>query len=253
MECKLTGIVATIATEDGRRPRYSAMIADRLAATHHQHIFCFRLDLDVDGTSNSVYEIDATPVPISDANPIGNAFEPRVTLLQSESKAKRKADSSVSRYWKITNPSKLNAMGEPVAYKLIPGQGTATLLADPSSSVARRAEFARHNLWVTHFAEDERHAAGPYPYQHLGGDGLPRYAAADRSLPDSDVVLWYCVGLTHFVRPEDWPVMPVERAGFELKPHGFFDRNPALDVPAPAAHCRHEPAGDENNVESLGS
>jgi primary-amine oxidase len=34
------------------------------------------------------------------------------------------------------------------------------------------------------------------------------------------------------VRPEDWPVMPVDYAGFKLKPVGFFDRNPALNVPA---------------------
>jgi primary-amine oxidase len=32
--------------------------------------------------------------------------------------------------------------------------------------------------------------------------------------------------------------MPVEYAGFTLKPFGFFDRNPALDVPA-ADHCEH--------------
>ena len=42
---------------------------------------------------------------------------------------------------------------------------------------------------------------------------------------------WYTFGVTHFVRPEDWPVMPVEYAGFLLTPFGFFDRNPALDVP----------------------
>ena len=32
---------------------------------------------------------------------------------------------------------------------------------------------------------------------------------------------------------EDWPVMPVERAGFALRPFGFFDANPALDVAPP--------------------
>ena len=31
--------------------------------------------------------------------------------------------------------------------------------------------------------------------------------------------------------------MPVERTGFHLKPVGFFDRSPALDVPAPKHHC----------------
>jgi primary-amine oxidase len=33
-------------------------------------------------------------------------------------------------------------------------------------------------------------------------------------------------------------VMPVERAGFRLRPWGFFDRNPALDVPpSGGGHC----------------
>ena len=36
--------------------------------------------------------------------------------------------------------------------------------------------------------------------------------------------------------------MPVHHIGFKLKPSGFFDRNPALDVPPPHA-CAHEPAG----------
>ncbi len=32
-------------------------------------------------------------------------------------------------------------------------------------------------------------------------------------------------------RPEDFPVMPVEVVGFTLKPFGFFDGNPAVDLP----------------------
>ncbi len=104
------------------------------------------------------------------------------------------------------------------------------MLASPESSVGRRAGFARHNLWVTPYREDERRAAGEYPNQHEGGDGLPRWTAADRSLVETDIVLWYTFGVTHFVRPEDWPVMPVEYTGFLLSPFGFFDRNPALDV-----------------------
>jgi primary-amine oxidase len=36
--------------------------------------------------------------------------------------------------------------------------------------------------------------------------------------------------------------MPVARVGFELMPWGFFDRNPALDVPpSRSSHCRAQP------------
>jgi primary-amine oxidase len=31
-------------------------------------------------------------------------------------------------------------------------------------------------------------------------------------------------------RIEDWPIMPVDTVSFWLKPTGFFDHNPSLDV-----------------------
>jgi len=40
---------------------------------------------------------------------------------------------------------------------------------------------------------------------------------------------------------EYWPVMPFDAVSFWLKPFGFFDRNPALDVaPSPPQHCHTE-------------
>ena len=164
-------------------------------------------------------------------NPWGNAFRQRSTRLESELGAQREIDAATSRAWKVVNAETPNRLGQPVGYKLVPTMSTPTMLASPDSSVGRRAGFARHNLWVTPYDPSERRAAGEYPNQHEGGDGLPRWTAADRSITDTDVVLWYTFGVTHFVRPEDWPVMPVEYTGFLLSPVGFFDRNPALDVP----------------------
>jgi primary-amine oxidase len=97
--------------------------------------------------------------------------------------------------------------------------------------VARRAGFATQNLWVTPYDADQIHAAGRYPNQNPAEDGLPAWTKADRAIEDTDVVVWHTFGVTHLVRPEDWPVMPVEHCGFDLIPVGFFERNPALDVP----------------------
>ena len=76
------------------------------------------------------------------------------------------------------------------------------------------------------------------PYQHADPGGLPTWSQ-DRPIENEDVVLWYTVGVTHFVRPEDWPIMPMTKAGFSLQPVGFFDRNPTLDIPPPRRTCCH--------------
>jgi primary-amine oxidase len=235
---KLTGIVSPMAVEPGTQPEFANLVAPGVAAPHHQHLFSARLDLDIDGPVNEVHEVEAETIPTGPDNPWGNAFRPRTTRLERESDARREVNPATSRVWKVVNPDVRNRLGQPVAYKLVPTMSTPTMLAQPDSSVGRRAGFARHNLWVTPYARDERRAAGDYPNQHEGGDGLPRWTAADRSLVERDVVLWYTFGVTHFVRPEDWPVMPVEYTGFLLSPFGFFDRNPALDVPpSTARHC----------------
>ncbi|PZS39654.1 MAG: hypothetical protein DLM62_07115 [Pseudonocardiales bacterium] len=67
---------------------------------------------------------------------------------------------------------------------------------------------------------------------------MPAWTAADRPVTDTGIALWHTVGVTHFCRPEDFPVMPVEYTGFTLRPAGFFDRNPALDLAPPSpGHC----------------
>jgi primary-amine oxidase len=242
LEVKLTGIVSPQAIEPGEEPEFANVIAPGIAAPNHQHLFSARLDFDVDGAANEIYEVESEPIPAGPDNPWRNAFRARTTRLESERAAQRETDSATSRYWRIVNPQARNGLGQPTAYRLIPTMSTPTLLAHPDSSVGRRAGFARHNLWVTPYRPDERRAAGNYPNQHDGGDGLPRWTEADRSLVDTDIVVWYSFGVTHFVRPEDWPVMPVEYTGFLLSPFGFFDRNPALDVPESTAdHCREHP------------
>ncbi len=238
LEVKLTGIVSPQAIEPGDDPEFAGVVAPGVAAPNHQHMFSARLDFDVDGPTNEIWEVDAETVPAGPDNPWRNAFRAKQTRLDSEQVAKRETNSATSRSWRIVNPQTRNGLGQSTAYKLIPTMSTPTLLAHPDSSVGQRAGFAQHNLWVTPYQPDERRAAGNYPNQHEGGDGLPRWTAADRSLVDEDVVVWYSFGITHFVRPEDWPVMPVEYTGFLVSPYGFFDRNPALDVPpSDASHC----------------
>jgi primary-amine oxidase len=233
LEVKATGIVFA----SGTPGEYASEVAPGVGAPYHQHMFSARLDMTVDGTRNAVNEVEAERVSMGEGNPYGNAFRKRVTRLTRESQAQRSNDGSVVRAWHIVNPGKTNAFGQPVGYALIP-ENKATLLADDAASISARAAFAKHNLWVTRYDPAERYPAGDFVNQNPGGAGLPTWVQADRDIDGEDVVVWHTFGTTHFPRPEDWPVMPVDYTGFTLKPVGFFDRNPALDVPPThGAHC----------------
>jgi primary-amine oxidase len=235
-EVKATGIVATQAVAPDTTPRHGALVAPGLNGMNHQHIFCVRLDLDVDGERNTVYEVHSESDPIGPENPHGNAWRAVWRALESEQQSGRLVDPLSHRYWVVVNPERRNGVGRPVGYALMPGENMVPL-ATADSSLCRRGAFATRHLWVTPYAPDERYPAGDYPNQHPGGAGLPEWMAGDRSIEDTDVVLWYTMNYHHVPRPEDWPVMPVSRISFALKPLGFFDRNPALDVPPPKHHC----------------
>jgi primary-amine oxidase len=125
-------------------------------------------------------------------------------------------------------------VGHSIGYKLIPGHTTYPL-AHRDSVLGKRAGFMYSHLWVTPNVESERYPAGDYPFQHEGGAGLPEWTKNNRSLENTDIVLWHVFGTNHIPRTEDWPVMPVERTGFHLKPTGFFRRSPAMDVAASQA------------------
>ncbi len=236
LEVKATGVVFASAY---RAPDpFASELAPGLGAPFHQHLFSARLDMSVDGHANTVEEVDAVAAPMGPDNPWGNGFVQQKTTLTHELEAMRMADNLKGRVWHITNPNKQNRLGQNVGYALYP-EGQPTLLADPSSSVAKRAAFTTKHLWVTKYDPAQRYPAGHIVNQHPGGDGLPQFVAQDRNIENEDVVLWHTFGLTHFPRPEDWPMMPVDYAGFTLKPVSFFDRNPALNVPAgkKKSHC----------------
>lgn len=230
LEVKATGVVQTGALLDGEETKFGTMLLPNLYGPHHQHHFCVRIDPMIDGLANQVTEVDSVADAMGGDNPYGNAFYLEKTTFKRESEAKRVVDPFKARYWVIQSSERTNRMGYPTGYRIEVGE-TAPALAVEGSSLRQRAGYLWNNLWVTRFAEEERYAAGEFPNQHPGGDGLPKWVEQDRPIEGEDVVVWYVFGHHHIPRAEDWPVMPVAHIGFKLKPSNFFDRNPAIDVP----------------------
>lgn len=236
VEVKATGIPFPTAIAPGESSEYGSIVAPGIQSHVHQHNFSFRFDMCVDGDRNSVHEVDFEAAPVGPDNPYGNAVRITDRPLETEKAAQRRLDPARSRYWKVISAETRNALGSPTAYKIVPSANTLPLL-DPSSPVAQRAGFMFNHFWATPYTPDERYPAGWFPNQSGGGRGLPEWTEADRSLKETGVVAWYTLNYHHLPRPEDWPVQPVVYAGFHWMPEGFFDQNPALDVP-PNMHLK---------------
>ncbi|QQR58423.1 MAG: hypothetical protein IPG59_02695 [Candidatus Melainabacteria bacterium] len=209
--------------------RYGTLVAPRVVGINHQHFFCFRLDFDIDGTKNSLYELNVRPISEGRGFLEQNTFVLERTLLKREQEARRGLNEHSNRCWKIVNPNANRYIGHLPGYVIEPG-ANAHPYSHPESYNRKRASFLDHHFWATKYDKNEMWASGDYPASSPGGEGLSAWSD-HTPIENEDLVLWYTVGITHTPRVEDWPVMPAATMGFTIKPEGFFKRNPALDVP----------------------
>ena len=134
----------------------------------------------------------------------------------TELRAQRNVNYESARCWHIMNTDEHNSLGQHTGYMLMPGT-QATPFMPPGSVVRKKAGFLDHQFWVTQYAEGEEYPAGMYPASNKVYDGLPQWTAKNRPIGNNDIVVWYVAGITHIVRPEEWPVIPQY-----LSPHGLL-------------------------------
>jgi len=228
-EMKATGIINTSACEPGQPSKYGTEVAPGVQGHIHQHAFCARLEMAVDGSGNSVVECNTVAEEDEAKNPYGNAFYQTETVLKTELEGGRRANPATQRFWKVINPNKTNHTGKPVGYKIYP-EHVLTSYLKPDSPSGIRSSFTQNHLWVTKFDPEERYPAGEYMNHSSGAGGVADFVKQNRSIENTDIVLWHVFGLHHQPRTEDFPVQPCIKAGFKLMPNGFFDQNPGIDV-----------------------
>ncbi|WP_423415449.1 primary-amine oxidase [Hyphomicrobium sp. B1] len=237
-ELKATGIINTTACIPGQPGKYGREVAPGVVGQIHQHILCARLEMCVDGDKNSFVECNTYAEQEDGENPYGNAFYEEETLIKTEGEAARTANLVTQRYWKVINPNKFNRAGTPVGYKLDAPDCLTSFVA-PNSFSGKRASFTQNHVWVSAYDPTERFPAGEFMNHSDGSGGIKSFVAKNRPIENTDIVLWHTFGLHHSVRPEDFPVQPCISAGFKLMPSGFFDGNPAINLPpvVNAASC----------------
>jgi primary-amine oxidase len=207
---------------------YGGLVEGGLVGVNHQHWFNLRLDFDIDGTRNAVAENN---VDMGGASAPGRGQRPRLavtrTVFAKAADARRHMNEDASRTWTIYSTASSNRDGRHAGYTLMGAENSASMF--PPEREAEPVGFTRHHLWVTPYREGQLYAAGDHPNQAKPdyADVLAAYAG-DASIYDTDLVVWYSMGVTHVPRPEDYPVMSNMRLSVAFRPDGFFERNPVL-------------------------
>jgi hypothetical protein len=102
-------------------------------------------------------------------------------------------------YGQVRNTRTVNRTGQPTGYKLVPGSNCLPL-ALPEAKYLRRAGFLKHNLWITQYKSDQNFPGGEFPNQNPRlHEGLPTWVKKDRSLEETDIVLWYDLTILNFL------------------------------------------------------
>lgn len=211
--------------------RYGTLIDHNIVGTTHQHIYNFRLDLDVDGENNSLVAMDPVVKPNTAGGPRTSAMQVNQYNIGNEQDAAQKFDPGTIRL--LSNPNKENRMGNPVSYQIIPYAGGTHPVAKgaqfaPDEWIYHRLSFMDKQLWVTRYHPRERFPEGKYPNRSTHDTGLGQYSKDNESLDNTDAVVWMTTGTTHVARAEEWPIMPTEWVHTLLKPWNFFDETPTL-------------------------
>lgn len=211
--------------------KYGTLIDHNIVGTTHQHIYNFRLDLDVDGENNRLVAMDPDVKPNTAGGPRTSTMQIDQHTIDTEQQAAQKFDPGTIRL--LSNTSKENRMGNPVSYQIIPYAGGTHPVATgakfaPDEWIYHRLSFMDKQLWVTRYKADERYPEGKYPNRSIHDTGLGQYTQDNESVDNQDDVVWVTTGTTHVARAEEWPIMPTEWVHALLKPWNFFNETPTL-------------------------
>jgi primary-amine oxidase len=212
------------------KDEYGHFVGENTVGVNHDHFFSFRIDLDVDGQNNTFMadRLEKRELPASTHRKSIWVVKP--TVAHTERDAMIDIHLERPSMWTFVNPNVHGPLGYPTGYEIMPGTTAASLL-DPDDGVQKVGAFSNHQLWVTPYRPDELYAAGVYPIESKGDDGLAVWTKANRPIENTDIVAWYTMGFHHLPRAEDWPVMPVMWHDFVIRPFDFFPRNPVMTLP----------------------
>ncbi|KAG0473740.1 hypothetical protein HPP92_015597 [Vanilla planifolia] len=229
-----TGVLEVRATdynhvEEMIGEQHGTLLAPNTIGVFHDHFLTYHLDLDVDGPENSFVKANLRTVRAEGGTTPRKSYWTVVSeTARTEADARIAHNEAPPGELLFVNPGVKTRLGNTVGYRLIRSGAAATALMSEEDYPQRRAEYTKKSLWVTPYRKSEKWPSGLYADMGHGEDNLAVWSMRNRSIENTDIVLWYTIGVHHVPSQEDFPLMPTLNMGFELRPYNFFEHNPVI-------------------------
>lgn len=214
---------------------YGFHIEDNIIGNIHHHLFHFKADLDIGGTSNRYETLDITPETVILRQVPGNKTYNQIrydrTLKRTEQEALYKFNFNTPKYHIVHNNDKKTNLGKLKAFRIAINGMSPQLLPEGEDN-ERTLPWARHQLVVTKHQDDEQVSSSPYAMWDSFNPvtDFSTFYANNDNITDQDLVFWINLGLHHIPHTEDLPLTPTpgNHLTFFLLPYNYFRECPSV-------------------------
>ncbi|KAL9982197.1 hypothetical protein ACROYT_G011009 [Oculina patagonica] len=212
---------------------YSNQIHPKMAGSLHDHIFNYKVDIDVFGTKQSYETIEVGLQNIT------NPWFPEDYHLQKVLHRRlHKNETEAVYHYTFDKPTCMNFFNKDNVNSYGLHRGYRVQIRDmmkqmyPESwPVVRGAAWSLNQMTVTKQKDKEEKSSSIYNQQDMVDPVLDFSQYVDgENIEDEDLVAWVTMGMMHIPHSEDIPntATPGSSASFLLRPFNYFDEDPSM-------------------------
>lgn len=202
----------------------------------HDHVLNFKADFDILGTANTVELTSVVPVKKEftwSGGKTRNTMMLERSMIESEDKGRFNWGPNGATQVHIINQDERNKYGEFRGYRVLPSGGTAHLTVLDSSNLVNSAHWAEYDLQITQQHDYEPHSFHPYNTQDVYDPPVNFEKFFDgESLNQTDLVLWFNLGMHHVPHTGDLPntVFTTAHSGVHFMPLNYLLGDPSRET-----------------------
>lgn len=210
----------------------------------HDHLFAYKVDLDILGTSNRVERHNVKmgrfdlPWSFPSRNHPMRYMEHVAVSTEAQGVSSYVQDFARPAMFAQYANGRDNAWGHHRAYRFQIETGAIQLFNDSATNIMPSVQWSKYNLVFVQRKENiSEHSLSQYAWYDMSASADPivrfdDWAFNGDSLVDQDIAAFVTVGVLHMPHAEDIPVTYSvgTYASFYIKPMNYNDRSPVIDV-----------------------